>query len=153
MLTLKEYANSGKKKKKNLDSALEELVGLPIPPSHYTPHPPPPQRDRASHPTYPPVSLPLTPFCFFSGLHPLHMGLNQSQPTPQPQQCQIRATSATNTTAPSNARSFPHQARPGIEPASSWILVRFFPTQPQRARLPLTSLIAKATGHHGPPVT
>ena len=47
------------------------------------------------------------------------------QPTPQPQQRQIRATSATYTTAQGNARSLTHWARPGIEPAPSWFLVRF----------------------------
>ena len=31
----------------------------------------------------------------------------------------------TNTTAPGNARSLTHWVRPGMEPASSWILVRF----------------------------
>jgi len=46
-------------------------------------------------------------------------------PTPQAQQSQIRATSETYTTAQGNAGSLTHWARPGIEPASSWILVRF----------------------------
>ena len=55
-------------------------------------------------------------------------GLNQSyscQPTPQPQQHRLRATSATCTTAHSNTGSLTHWARPGIEPASSWFLVDF----------------------------
>ena len=43
------------------------------------------------------------------------------QPMPQPQQCGIQATSATYTIALSNAGSLTHQARPGIEPTSSWI--------------------------------
>ena len=47
------------------------------------------------------------------------------RPTPQPQQCQIQATSVTYTIAHSNTQSSIHLARPGIEPASSWILVRF----------------------------
>ena len=37
-------------------------------------------------------------------------------------QHQIRATSVTYTTAHGNARSLTHLARPGIKPASSWIL-------------------------------
>ena len=46
-------------------------------------------------------------------------------PMPQPQQCQIQAESATYSTAHGNARSLTHWARPRIEPASSWITVRF----------------------------
>ena len=46
------------------------------------------------------------------------------KPTPQPQPPRIQTTSATYTTAHSNAGSF-HRASPGIEPTSSWILVRF----------------------------
>ena len=38
----------------------------------------------------------------------------------------IGAASVTYTTAHGNARSLTHWARPGIKPASSWILVRFF---------------------------
>ena len=45
--------------------------------------------------------------------------------TPQPQECQIRATSVTYTTAHGNTRSLTHWARPGIEFESSCILVRF----------------------------
>ena len=44
---------------------------------------------------------------------------------PQPQQCWVQTASLTYTTAQGNARSLTYQARPGIEPASSWILVRF----------------------------
>ena len=39
-------------------------------------------------------------------------------------------TSATYTTAHSNAGSLTHWARPGIKPESSWILVRFVTTEP-----------------------
>ena len=39
--------------------------------------------------------------------------------------------SVTYTTADSNRRSLTHWMRPGIEPASSWILVRFIITEPQ----------------------
>ena len=75
-----------------------------------------------------------TTFFFFLGPHPRHMevprlGSSQSydcRPMPQPQPRQIQASSATYTTAPSNARSLTHWARPGIEPASSrtlcWVL-------------------------------
>ena len=68
--------------------------------------------------------FPLRLFFFFFGLfiflvlHPRHMW-----PTPQPHRTQ--ATSATYTTAHSNAGSLTHWARPGIEPVSSWILARF----------------------------
>ena len=47
----------------------------------------------------------------------------ESEPMPQPQQCQIRAESVTYTTAHGNARSLTHRARPGIEPATSWFLM------------------------------
>ena len=42
------------------------------------------------------------------------------------------AASGTYTTAHGNAGSLTHWARPGIEPSSSWILVRFPSTEPQR---------------------
>ena len=54
------------------------------------------------------------------------------RPTPQPQQHQSRSTSATYTTAEDNARSLSHWARPGIEPASLWILVRFLSAETQQ---------------------
>ena len=43
----------------------------------------------------------------------------------QPQQRQIWATSATYTAVNGNARSLTHRVKPGIKPASSWILVWF----------------------------
>ena len=46
------------------------------------------------------------------------------RPTPQPEQCQIRAAPATYTTPHSNTGSLTHWVRPGKETASSWILVR-----------------------------
>ena len=52
-------------------------------------------------------------------------------PTPQPQ-LGIWAPSATYTTAHGNARSLTHWVRPGIEPASSWILVGFVSTETRR---------------------
>ena len=60
-------------------------------------------------------------------------GLNWScscLPMPQPQQYQIWATSATHTTAHGNTRSLTHWSKPGIKPASSWILVKFVSTEP-----------------------
>ena len=50
---------------------------------------------------------------------------------PQPQQCGIQALFLTYTKAHSNARSLTHWLRPGIEPTSLWILVRFVSTEPQ----------------------
>ena len=44
---------------------------------------------------------------------------------------QIQAMSATYTAVHSNAGSLTHWAKPGIEPASSWTLVRFLTTDPQ----------------------
>ena len=70
---------------------------------------------------------------FILGLHPWHMEVprrgNQSCScwlTPQPQPRQIRAESASYTTAHDNAGSLTYGARPRIEPASSRMLVRFF---------------------------
>ena len=54
------------------------------------------------------------------------------QPTPRPQPCQIRAMSATYTTAHGNTGSLTYWERPEIEPAFSWILVEFISTVPQR---------------------
>ena len=72
-------------------------------------------------------------FLCFLGPYSLHMEvpgwrLNQSyscQPKPQPLQREIQVVSVTYTTAHSNARSLTLWAGPGIEPISSWILVRF----------------------------
>ena len=69
----------------------------------------------------------------FLGLYPHQMeaprlGVNRScsyGPTPQPQQRQIWAVSTTYTTADGNAGSLTRRARPGIESATSWFLVRF----------------------------
>ena len=57
------------------------------------------------------------------------------QPTAQPQQCGIQATSVTYTTAHGNAWSLTYWVGPGIEPASSWILVRLVSSEP-RQKLP-----------------
>ena len=56
------------------------------------------------------------------------MGSNQScshWPTPEPQQCQIQAASVNYTTAHGNAGFLTHWAKPGIEPATSWLPARF----------------------------
>ena len=50
---------------------------------------------------------------------------------PQPQQCQIWAESETYTTAHHNAGSLTHWARPGIKPASLWLLVGLITAEPQ----------------------
>ena len=44
---------------------------------------------------------------------------------------QDMSTSATYTTAHSNTGSLTPQARPGLEPTTSWILVGFFTAEPQ----------------------
>ena len=44
---------------------------------------------------------------------------------PVPQQCQIPAVMATYTAAHINTRTLTQRARPGVEPATSWFLVRF----------------------------
>ena len=51
---------------------------------------------------------------------------------PQPQQCRIQATSATYTTAHSNAGSLPWWVKSEIEPTSSRILVGFISIAPQQ---------------------
>ena len=53
------------------------------------------------------------------------IGVCSLQPTPEPQQCAIWATSVTHNTAHGNTRSLTHWAKPGIKPASSWMLVGF----------------------------
>ena len=76
---------------------------------------------------------------FWKGAHLQYMevprlGVDQScscRPTPEPQQCQIQAVSATYTTAQGNTGSLTHGARPGIEPTSAWLLVRFVSAVPQ----------------------
>ena len=62
-------------------------------------------------------------------------GSNRScscRPTPGTQQRGIRAASATYTTVHGNAGSLTHWARPGIEPSTSWFLVRFDVSAPRR---------------------
>ena len=52
------------------------------------------------------------------------------QSTLQPQQHRIWASSVTYTTAQANTGSLTHWARPGMEPVSSWLLVRFTNAKP-----------------------
>ena len=61
----------------------------------------------------------------------LKVGMYSCQPTPWPWQHQIRAASATYTTAHGIARSSTHWARLRAEPISSWILVGFVTAEPQ----------------------
>ena len=49
----------------------------------------------------------------------------------RPQTCHIPAASVAYATACSNTRSLTHWARPGIEPTTSWFLVRFASAAPQ----------------------
>ena len=80
-------------------------------------------------------------FFFFFGFRALLAAYEVSQargrisysswPTPQPQQHGIWAVSATYTTAHTNG-SPTHWTRPWIKPKSSWILVGFVSTMPQR---------------------
>ena len=53
-------------------------------------------------------------------------------PVPQPQQQGIWAAFATYTTAQGNTGSLTHWARPGIEHASSWVLVGFVSAKSQQ---------------------
>ena len=80
-------------------------------------------------------------FCLFRAVPPTYgssqarQGSNWSyscRPTPQPQQRGIQATSVTYNTAHSNTGSLTHCLRPGMEPASSGILVGFVTTEPPR---------------------
>ena len=73
---------------------------------------------------------------FSLGLHPWHMeiprfGVYSCWPKPQSQQLGIQATSEAYTTAHGNPGSLTHSARPGIELASSWFLVRFVSAVPE----------------------
>ena len=67
----------------------------------------------------------------FLGLHSQHMEVPRSHqnygcwPTPQPRQHGIWPASVTYTTSHGNAGSVTHCVRPGIEPATLWLLVGF----------------------------
>ena len=89
-----------------------------------------------------PVSVPLF-FFFFCLFRATPKVYESSQlqncsccSTPQPWQRGIQAVSATYTRAHSNAGSLTHRVRPGIKPASSWILVGFVSAEP-RWELPM----------------
>ena len=80
-------------------------------------------------------------FCLL-GLHLRHMEVPRlrvklelyCRPTPQLQQCRIRAASTTYIKAHGNAKSLTHWARPRIEHTSSCIPVRLITTEPQWER-------------------
>ena len=110
----------------------ETLLSVLSDPTHKAPQ----SRSATAKPCLSPVPLPSlhTFFFLFNGLA-CHIrkfpgqGSNQSfhsQPTPQPQQHWIRATSVTYTTACGSAGSLIHCTRLGIKPASSlrlcWVL-------------------------------
>ena len=84
------------------------------------------------------MSLCLQPFLFFFGLLEPYL-----RPATQPQQHRTQASSVTYTTAHGNATSLTYWVRPGIEPASSWILVGLITSEPQQ-ELPLFKLRIKS---------
>ena len=53
------------------------------------------------------------------------IGAVAAKPTPEPQQRGVQALSAAYTTAHGNTGSLTHRPRPGMEPETSWFLVRF----------------------------
>ena len=74
-------------------------------------------------------------FCLFRAAPAACAGsqANQSyscQPTPQSQKCQIWAASVTYSTAHGNTGSLTQWARPGIEPTTSWFLIKFVSAAP-----------------------
>ena len=74
--------------------------------------------------------LPPTPPFFIKGKHAAYAS-SQARGQVKPWQLGIWAASATYATAHGNTGSLTHWAGPGIEPASSWVLVRFVTTKPQ----------------------
>ena len=93
------------------------------------------------------------PFClFFFRAAPSAYGGTQARgrigaaaASLQPQQYQIRATSSTYTTVHGNARSWTHWVRPGIKPATSWLLVRIISAAPWWELLFLCVLLLQAS--------
>ena len=77
-------------------------------------------------------------FCLFRAT-PAGVQSELQLPTPEPRQCQIWAVSATYARAYSNAGSLTHWARPGMEPATSWFLIRFISSAPWRELLSMKS--------------
>ena len=103
----------------------------------------PPPTGKIPHPARPTIFHPVLSlmgcislpthgiFFFFFGLFRAAPGAYAgSRLTPQPPQRRIRATSATYTTAHGDVGSLTHWERPGMEPASSRMLVRFISTEP-----------------------
>ena len=62
-------------------------------------------------------------------------------PTPQPQQCRSWAVSMTYTRAHSNAGSLTHWVRPGVELASSWLVLSWVCYHWTTQELLLTSIL------------
>ena len=99
------------------------------------------------------ILLPLK-YYFLGGLHPQHMEVPRLGVESELQLLAYatatatgsRAASANYTAADGNARSLTHWARPGMEPASSWILVRFVTCWATRETP--NSIIFKCSGAH-----
>ena len=98
------------------------------------------------------VLLVLSTFFFFGHFRatPSAYGGSQARgqscsrwPTPQPQQHQIQALSATYTTAHGNTGSLTQLTKLGIKPTTSWMLVRVTSTEP-RWELPVLSTFRHA---------
>ena len=79
-------------------------------------------------------------FFFFLLFKVAPMAYGSSQTAPQPQQLRIQTESVSYTTAHGNAGSLTHWVRPGIEPATSWFLVRFTNPWATMGTPPLTFL-------------
>ena len=86
---------------------------------------------------------------FFLGPQLWHMEVPRLGVESELQPRGIRAASATCATAHSHARSPTHQTRPGIEPASFWILVGFVNHWAKKGT-PQTSFLRNLKVRHGP---
>ena len=62
-------------------------------------------------------------------------------------QHKIQATSVTCTTARDNAGSFTHEARPGIKPSSSWLLVGFLTSWATGGTPKIRSYVSQSCSH------
>ena len=85
-------------------------------------------------PDTPPFFFFLSLFCLIGAAMEIPCSL---QPRPQPQQHQIRAASATYTTAHSNTGSLTHWVRSGMKSATSWFFASAAPRGELRDTLPL----------------
>ena len=74
-------------------------------------------------------------YLVFAGLHPWHMEVPRLG-------AELKLQLLAYTTAHSNAGCLTYWARPGIEPVSLWILVRFATTEPWR-ELPSTQFLSR----------